>query len=104
MVFNDESCFQLCPDDHRRRVWRRLEQRADPAFTIPRHAIPESGIMVCGAIYLDSRNPLVIIRGTLKAQRCVDDILRTVLLPLLLHTLGLTFENIRPDLMRHVLL
>ncbi|GFW40226.1 uncharacterized protein TNCV_5119071 [Trichonephila clavipes] len=23
IVFSDESCFQLCPDDHRRRVWRR---------------------------------------------------------------------------------
>ncbi|GFU35001.1 HTH_Tnp_Tc3_2 domain-containing protein [Trichonephila clavipes] len=23
IVFNDESCFQLCPDYHRRRVWRR---------------------------------------------------------------------------------
>ncbi|PRD21377.1 UNVERIFIED_CONTAM: hypothetical protein NCL1_51885 [Trichonephila clavipes] len=33
-VFSDESCFQLCPDDHRRCVWRRSGQRAEPAFTI----------------------------------------------------------------------
>ncbi|GFV41706.1 transposable element Tc1 transposase [Trichonephila clavipes] len=33
-VANDESRFQLCPDDHRRRVWRCPGQRADPAFTI----------------------------------------------------------------------
>ncbi|GFW21754.1 uncharacterized protein TNCV_2529531 [Trichonephila clavipes] len=36
-VFSEEFCFQLCPDDHRRRVWRRPGQRADPAFTIERH-------------------------------------------------------------------
>ncbi|GFX29032.1 hypothetical protein TNCV_3030741 [Trichonephila clavipes] len=27
-VFNDESRFQLCPDDNRRRVWRLPEQRS----------------------------------------------------------------------------
>ena len=27
IVFSDESRFQLCPDDHRRRVWRRTGQR-----------------------------------------------------------------------------
>ncbi|GFW05728.1 uncharacterized protein TNCV_3407941 [Trichonephila clavipes] len=32
-VFGDESRFQPCPDDHRRRVWRRPGQHADPAFT-----------------------------------------------------------------------
>ncbi|GFW01585.1 uncharacterized protein TNCV_4085001 [Trichonephila clavipes] len=32
--FSDESHFQLCPGNHRRRVWRCLGQRADPAFTI----------------------------------------------------------------------
>ncbi|GFV95979.1 HTH_Tnp_Tc3_2 domain-containing protein [Trichonephila clavipes] len=31
--FSDKSHFQLCPDNHRRRVWRRLVQRADPAFS-----------------------------------------------------------------------
>ncbi|GFW99745.1 uncharacterized protein TNCV_3419751 [Trichonephila clavipes] len=32
IVFSDESRFQLCPDDHRRRVWRRPGQRVDPTF------------------------------------------------------------------------
>ncbi|GFS65978.1 uncharacterized protein TNCV_2510131 [Trichonephila clavipes] len=37
IVFSDESHFQLCPDVHRRRVWRRPGQRSDPAFTIAGH-------------------------------------------------------------------
>ncbi|GFY22183.1 transposable element Tc1 transposase [Trichonephila clavipes] len=44
-MFSDELYFQLCPADHRRRVWRRPEQRADPAFTIARHTGPQQGVM-----------------------------------------------------------
>ncbi|GFX38099.1 hypothetical protein TNCV_3836981 [Trichonephila clavipes] len=40
--------------------------------------VPQPGVMVWGAISFVSRIPLVIIGGTLTAQRCVDDILRTV--------------------------
>ncbi|PRD33486.1 UNVERIFIED_CONTAM: hypothetical protein NCL1_17417 [Trichonephila clavipes] len=47
-VFSDESGFQLCPDDHRRRVWRRPGPRADPAFTIARHTGPQLGDGVFG--------------------------------------------------------
>ncbi|GFY19775.1 uncharacterized protein TNCV_4649451 [Trichonephila clavipes] len=39
-LFSDESRFQLCLDDHRRRVWRRPGQRVDPAFPIARHTGP----------------------------------------------------------------
>ncbi|GFX53312.1 HTH_Tnp_Tc3_2 domain-containing protein [Trichonephila clavipes] len=42
---------------------------------------------------LRCRTPLVIIRGTLIAQRCVDLILRTVLLPFLLPYPGLIFQQ-----------
>ncbi|GFV40003.1 hypothetical protein TNCV_4412341 [Trichonephila clavipes] len=55
-----------------------------------------------GVPFLLTARPLwVIIRGTLTAQRCVDDNLRTVFL---LQYLGLIFQNIRPDHMQHVLL
>ncbi|GFV15538.1 HTH_Tnp_Tc3_2 domain-containing protein [Trichonephila clavipes] len=40
IVFSYESRFHLCPDDHRRRVWRRPGQRADPSFTIACHTGP----------------------------------------------------------------
>ncbi|GFW83278.1 transposable element Tc1 transposase [Trichonephila clavipes] len=56
-VFSHEAHFQLCPDDHRGRVWRSPEQRADPAFTIASHTGPQSGVIVWGAISFDSRTP-----------------------------------------------
>ncbi|UYV84357.1 hypothetical protein LAZ67_X001927 [Cordylochernes scorpioides] len=98
IVFSDKSCFLLCPDDHRKRVWRRPGQRVDPGLTVEHHTGPQQGVMVWGAISFDSRTPLVVIPGTLTAQRYVDEILRPVLLPFLSHHLGLTFQqdNARP--------
>ncbi|GFX37273.1 transposable element Tc1 transposase [Trichonephila clavipes] len=61
-----ESRFRLCPDDHRRRVWRRSGQREDPTFIIARPTGPQSGVMVWGVISFDI--PLVVIRGTLTAS------------------------------------
>ncbi|GFW49247.1 hypothetical protein TNCV_3057571 [Trichonephila clavipes] len=43
---DDESRLQLCPDDHRRRVWRRTGLRDDPVFTSARHTVPQPGVMV----------------------------------------------------------
>ncbi|GFU00473.1 RNase H domain-containing protein [Trichonephila clavipes] len=42
---SDESRFQLCPDDHRKLVWRLPGQRADPAFPIACHTDPQPGVM-----------------------------------------------------------
>ncbi|GFY10656.1 transposable element Tc1 transposase [Trichonephila clavipes] len=97
----DESRFQLRPNDHRKRVWRRPGQRASPAFNITRRTGAQPRSMVWGAISFDNWIPLVIIRGTLTPQWYVDDILRTVLLPFLLQCLCLIFQKIRPDHMRH---
>ncbi|GFS98814.1 transposable element Tc1 transposase [Trichonephila clavipes] len=80
------------------RVWRRLRQRVDPAFTIVRHTYLQPGVIVWGAISFDCKTLLVVNRGTLSAQRYIDDILRTVLLPFLLQYPGLIFQhdNARP--------
>ncbi|UYV69400.1 Transposase [Cordylochernes scorpioides] len=83
IVFSDESRFLLCPDDRRKRVWRRPGQRVDPDLTVEHHTGPQQGVMVWGAISFDSRTLLVVIPGTLTAQRYVDDILRPALLPFL---------------------
>ncbi|GFS75703.1 transposable element Tc1 transposase [Trichonephila clavipes] len=50
IVFSDESRFHLCPDDHRRGVWRRPGRRTNPAFTIVRHTGPQQGVLAWGAI------------------------------------------------------
>ncbi|GFW82604.1 transposable element Tc1 transposase [Trichonephila clavipes] len=63
----DESRFQLCPDDHRRRVWRPPGKRTNPVFTIALHTGRQPGVMVWGPISFDSRTPLAIIRGTLNS-------------------------------------
>ncbi|GFS48851.1 transposable element Tc1 transposase [Trichonephila clavipes] len=46
IVFSDESRIQLCPDDNRRRVWKRPGQRADLAFRITRPTDPQLGVIV----------------------------------------------------------
>ncbi|UYV78780.1 hypothetical protein LAZ67_16002723 [Cordylochernes scorpioides] len=69
IVFSDESRFLLCPDDLRKRVWRRLGQRVDPGLTLEHHTGPKQGVMVWGAILVDNRTLLVVIPGTLTAQR-----------------------------------
>ncbi|GFU37532.1 HTH_Tnp_Tc3_2 domain-containing protein [Trichonephila clavipes] len=42
LIFSDESCIQLCPDDHQRRACRCPGQRADPLFPIARHTGPQN--------------------------------------------------------------
>ncbi|GFY09137.1 transposable element Tcb1 transposase [Trichonephila clavipes] len=54
-MFSDKSCFQLHPDDHRRRVRRHPGQGANPAFTIVHHTGPQPGIMVWRVIPFDSQ-------------------------------------------------
>ncbi|GFX61146.1 transposable element Tc1 transposase [Trichonephila clavipes] len=88
IVFSDESCFQLCPDDRRRRPW----QCADPASTIVRHTGPQPG-MLCDPISFDRQTLLVVIRGTLTAQQYINAIPRTVLLPFLLQYPRLIFRQ-----------
>ncbi|GFV03501.1 HTH_Tnp_Tc3_2 domain-containing protein [Trichonephila clavipes] len=81
IVFSNESCFQLCPDDHRGPVWGSPGQRADPAFTIVPHTGPEPGVIVWDIISFDSRTPLTVIRTHLQHSGTTTKIQRTVLLP-----------------------
>ncbi|GFV93125.1 transposable element Tc1 transposase [Trichonephila clavipes] len=85
--------FQLSSGDHRRCVWRRPGQRVYPAFPISRHTGSLPRVMVWDVIPFDSRCPLDVIKGTLTAQRYVNEILRTALLPFLLQYPGLIFQR-----------
>ncbi|GFV52222.1 HTH_Tnp_Tc3_2 domain-containing protein [Trichonephila clavipes] len=53
-LYSSLSAIRLFSDDHRRHVWRRPWQRADPAFTIVRHTGPQQGVMVWGAISFEA--------------------------------------------------
>ncbi|GFX06543.1 transposable element Tc1 transposase [Trichonephila clavipes] len=92
--------FQLCPENHRQRVWRHLGERAYSAFTIARYTGPKTGVMVWGAISFDNRTPLGVNRGALTAQRYFDDILRVVLLPFLLPWPYFQQDNAKPHTAR----
>ncbi|GFT53216.1 transposable element Tcb1 transposase [Trichonephila clavipes] len=80
IVFRDEN---LGSDDNRVRVWRSRGERFNPAFALLPHIAPTADVMVWGAISYNTRSPLVLIRGTITAQRYVHDILQTHVLPLM---------------------
>ncbi|GFV14577.1 transposable element Tcb2 transposase [Trichonephila clavipes] len=110
VVFSDESRFVLGTDDNRARVWRRPGERYDSPHTVLRHTARTAGAMVWGAIAYDSLSTLIVMRGTLTGQRCVDDILRNHVGPFLNGLPGAIFQqdNARPhtarvaqDFLRH---
>ncbi|GFW51851.1 transposable element Tcb2 transposase [Trichonephila clavipes] len=76
VVFSDESRFVLETDDNRVRVWSRPVERYNSTHTVLRHTTHTACVMVWGGIAYDSRYTLIVMRGTLKGQRYVDDILR----------------------------
>ncbi|GFT97039.1 transposable element Tcb2 transposase [Trichonephila clavipes] len=81
VVFSDESRFNLCSDDNRVRVWRPRGERLNATFVLQQHTAPTTGVMVWDAIAYNTRSPLVLIRGTMTAQRYVHDILQRHVLP-----------------------
>ncbi|GFX54978.1 transposable element Tc1 transposase [Trichonephila clavipes] len=89
IVFSDESRFQLRPDDHPRRVWRRCRYCF---HYCPPHK-PWTRSYGLGSHFFSQPDPLVLIRVTLTAQQCIDDILRAVLLYFLLLYPDLSFQQ-----------
>ncbi|GFX04606.1 transposable element Tcb1 transposase [Trichonephila clavipes] len=85
VVFSDESRFNLSSDDNRVRVWRPRREHLNSAFALQRHTAPTAGVMVWGAIAYNTRSPLdlVLISGTMTAQRYVHHILQPHMLPLM---------------------
>ncbi|GFV95287.1 transposable element Tcb2 transposase [Trichonephila clavipes] len=99
VVFSDESRFNLSSDDNCVRVWRPRGERYNPVFALRRHTAPTAGVMVWGAIAYNTRSPLVLIRGTMTAQRYVYDILQAHVLPLKQRLPRVIFQqhNVRPS-------
>ncbi|GFV45987.1 transposable element Tc1 transposase [Trichonephila clavipes] len=79
----------------------RSGRRDEPTFTISRHTGLEPGVMVWGAVSFDSRNPLVVIRGTLTAQRYVYDNLGTFCYSSFCSSLVLFFSKNMPNHIPH---
>ncbi|GFU99078.1 uncharacterized protein TNCV_1227921 [Trichonephila clavipes] len=90
---SDESRFNLSSDDNRVRVWRPLGEHLNPAFALQLHTVPTAGVMVWGAIAYNTRSPLVLICGTMTAQRYVHTILQPLVLPFMQRLPGALFQQ-----------
>ncbi|GFX77205.1 transposable element Tcb2 transposase [Trichonephila clavipes] len=75
-VFSDESRFNFSCDDNRVREWRPRGEHLNPDFALQQQTAPTAGVIVWGAIASNTRSPLVLIHGTMTAQRYVRDILQ----------------------------
>ncbi|GFX22654.1 transposable element Tcb2 transposase [Trichonephila clavipes] len=91
--FSEESRFDLSSDGNRIRVWRPRGERFNPALALQRTHHSTSDVMVWGAIAYNTRSLLVLIRGTMTAQRYVHDILQPDVLPLLQWLPGAIFQQ-----------
>ncbi|GFT71222.1 transposable element Tcb2 transposase [Trichonephila clavipes] len=80
---SDELGFNLRSDDNRVHVWRPRGERLIHVFALQRHTAPTAGVIVWGAIAYNTQSSLVLIRGTMTAQRYVHDNLQTHVLPLM---------------------
>ncbi|GFS79171.1 transposable element Tcb2 transposase [Trichonephila clavipes] len=98
VVLSDESKFNFSSDDNRVRGWSLRGERLNPAFASQRHTAPTAGMMIWGVICYNTRSPLVLICGTMTAQRYVLDILQPHVLPLMQRLSGAVFQkdNDRP--------
>ncbi|GFU49068.1 transposable element Tcb1 transposase [Trichonephila clavipes] len=72
VVFSDESRFNLSSDDNRVCVFRPRGECLNPVFALHHHTDPTAGMMVWGAIAYNTRSCLVLIRGSMTAQRAVS--------------------------------
>ncbi|GFV18136.1 transposable element Tcb2 transposase [Trichonephila clavipes] len=87
------SGFNLSSDDNRVRVWRPHGECLNPTIALQRRTSPTAGVMVWGVIAYNTLLPLVLIRGTMTAQRYVPDILQPHALPLKQRLPGAIFQQ-----------
>ncbi|GFS84613.1 transposable element Tcb1 transposase [Trichonephila clavipes] len=92
VVFRDESRFNLSSDDCHVREWRPRGERLNRAVSLQQHTTSTAGVTVWGVIAYNIRSRLVLIRGTMTAQRYVHDFLQPHVLPLMQRLSG-TFFN-----------
>ncbi|GFV48587.1 transposable element Tcb2 transposase [Trichonephila clavipes] len=93
VVFSDESKFNLSSDGNRVHMRRPRCECLNHAFALQRHTTPIPGVMVWGFFSYNTRLPVVLIRGTMAAQRYVHDILQPKVLPLMQRLLSAIFQQ-----------
>ncbi|GFX28256.1 transposable element Tcb2 transposase [Trichonephila clavipes] len=88
-----KSKYNLSIDDNRVRVWRPRGECLNPAFALERHTTPKAGVIVWCVIAYNTRSTLVLIHGTMTAQRYVHDIRQPHVLPLMQRLPGTIFQQ-----------
>ncbi|GFW29151.1 transposable element Tcb2 transposase [Trichonephila clavipes] len=91
VVCSDDSRFNLSSDGN--HVWIPRGERLNPALALQLHNTAKTGVMVRGAIAYNTRSPLVLMRGTMRAQWYVPDILQPHVLPLMQRLTGAIFQK-----------
>ncbi|GFU50640.1 transposable element Tcb2 transposase [Trichonephila clavipes] len=79
-------------DDNRVRLRKPRGERLNPAFALQRHTAPTAGVMAWSNIAFNTRSPLVLICGTMTAQRNVHNILQPHVLPFMQRLPGAIFQ------------
>lgn len=82
VLFSDESRISLRGPDGRQRVYRRQNERFAPCAIIETVGYQGGSIMVWGGITYEARTDLVVFdRGSVNAQRYVEEVLQDHVVP-----------------------
>ena len=97
ILFTDESRFCLSHGDGRIRVWRRRGERYADVCVTQQDRWGGGSLMIWGGIHSQGRTNLIVLNGTLNAQRYVHEIVQPEVVPYVRRH-GLTFQqdNARP--------
>lgn len=100
-LFTDESRFLLYRSDRRQRVFRRKGERYSNDCVLECDRFGGGGIMVWGGISFGKKTPLIVIDGTLTAQKYCDNVLQPVVVPFVRENdVVLQQDNARPHVAR----
>ncbi|GFV47303.1 transposable element Tcb2 transposase [Trichonephila clavipes] len=82
VLFTDDSCFSVHPDNRRIFIWRNRGSRNNPAFMHESVRFGAWGVLVYDGISIDGRTDLYIIQdGPPTARRYRDEILKPIVVP-----------------------
>ena len=81
VLFTDECCMCLQPDNRGRRVWRQSGQAERLKHTVQQVQQGGGSLMFWGGIMWGRHTPLVVMEGAETAIRYRNDILRPILQP-----------------------
>ncbi|GFU95873.1 transposable element Tcb2 transposase [Trichonephila clavipes] len=82
-LHGDESGFNFSSDDNDVPAPSPRGESLNTAFPLQRNTSPTAGVMVRDAIAYNTRLTLLLVRGTMRVQWCVHDILQPYVLSLM---------------------